>query len=396
MVATFKTEFFQISYFMRFAALILRSLLVFRTSQIVYFYVAFELSLIPITLIIMGWGYQPERLAASMALILYTITSSLPLLVTLILLAKLTTPSFFLVSPLMSLGSRARASIIIARLSLAFFVKLPMFLTHMWLPKAHVEAPVSGSIFLAAVLLKLGGMGLFRFMGFYQVNRFFCVIMRICLTGVVWVGLICTFNTDIKTIIAYSSVAHMALALAVVYSFRLEGRLAAALIFLTHGASSSFIFMQSFFLYTRCGTRSILLVGGSLWWSGLFAVMWFIACIGMMGAPPTANILGEVATMIILVHYSRLAIGFLIAGAFLAGAYSIFLFSFVYHTKKSKKMHLIPFHLIESRAAALHLYWLLGSLVVINWFFIYFYMIAGFYFRGGSVRRAFTRWNGDL
>ena len=81
-----------------------------------------------------------------------------------------------------------------------------------------------------------------------------------------------------------------------------------------------------------------------------------MACIGMIGAPPTANILGEVATIIILVHYFKLTIGFLIAGAFLAGAYSIFLFSFVYHTKKSKKINLLPFHLRERRAGVLHIY----------------------------------------
>ena len=101
---------------------------------------------------------------------LYTITSSLPLLLILILLTKSFTPSFFLIGVLVSLGGCVSTSVIIIRLSLAFLVKLPIFLTHMWLPKAHVEAPVAGSMFLAAVLLKLGGIGLFRFIRFYRAN----------------------------------------------------------------------------------------------------------------------------------------------------------------------------------------------------------------------------------
>lgn len=170
----------------------------------------FEITLFPILMIILGWGYQPERLSAGLALVIYTIIGSIPFLIYLILVTQTGHESFFQVKTSFTSGPLLEISFYL--IMLAFLVKLPIFLFHIWLPKAHVEAPVYGSIFLAGTLLKLGGIGLIRFRLFLNQTTSEKFIFISC-TSLVIVGLICSFNRDIKVIIAYSSVAHIALSL---------------------------------------------------------------------------------------------------------------------------------------------------------------------------------------
>jgi NADH-ubiquinone oxidoreductase chain 4 len=138
-------------------ALILRA--AFSAISPLFFYIIFEASLIPIRVIILGWGYQPERLSAVMAIMLYTMLASLPLLLVLFFLSNAGQGGFCLNTEI-SLTSSSSTTAFTACAFLAFLVKLPMFAVHLWLPKAHVEAPVGGSMFLAALLLKLGGFGI--------------------------------------------------------------------------------------------------------------------------------------------------------------------------------------------------------------------------------------------
>ena len=183
--------------------------IMFVVKRLIHFYFLFELSLIPIFLIIIGWGYQPERLTAGKSIFLYTACASLPLLVLLILMSS-NNPNVYGLFVHSIFYCSLNSNILSLFLILAFLVKFPLFGVHLWLPKAHVEAPVSGSIILAGILLKLGGFGVYRLSGVLSsINFILFITSSFGLVGGRVIALACVQQTDIKVLIAYSSVGHI-------------------------------------------------------------------------------------------------------------------------------------------------------------------------------------------
>lgn len=199
-------------------------------------------------------------------MLFYTVVASLPLLLlVLVLRAQLgRCVTDFPVN--LSFACPSDLSILLTlAASAGFLVKLPLFSAHLWLPRAHVEAPVEGSILLAAVMLKLGGQGLvivspLLFAG--KAIRMF--VARFSLAGGALMALLCLIVHDVKVLIAYSSVAHMALAISSTLTFTEGGMWAAVLAYLAHGVTSSALFLGANALYASHGSRNLLLIKGGL------------------------------------------------------------------------------------------------------------------------------------
>lgn len=304
----------------------------FTSGDLLSFYIFFEGSLIPIYLLIVGWGYQPERLQAGIYLLLYTIFASLPLLVSIFFVGNLLGGyRFFLLNFFFDSSFYVRFWFFFS--VFAFLVKLPAFYVHLWLPKAHVEAPVAGSIILAGVLLKLGCYGLIRFIGFFDgkvafLRRF---LVSLGLLGGLAVSFICLRQVDLKALIAYSSVSHIGLALGGLGSWGLWGYRSCLYTCIAHGLCSSGLFFLSGVVYERSSSRRIIINKGILEIMPRIAFWWFIYCIGNMAAPVVLNLVGELGLLGRILSFRFLSIIFLILFSFIGACYSLYLFSSIQH-----------------------------------------------------------------
>ena len=190
-------------------------IIAFSATEVLMFYIMFEATLIPTLILITRWGSQAERLNAGTYFLFYTLAGSLPLLVALLLLhnstgsLSLLTLQYSAPLPLATYADKLWW----ASCLLAFLVKMPLYGAHLWLPKAHVEAPVAGSMVLAAVLLKLGGYGMVRVLTTLEplTKELSYPFIIFALWGVIMTGSICLRQTDLKSLIAYSSISHMGL-----------------------------------------------------------------------------------------------------------------------------------------------------------------------------------------
>nr|YP_009695624.1 NADH dehydrogenase subunit 4 [Halicampus grayi]QEJ81999.1 NADH dehydrogenase subunit 4 [Halicampus grayi] len=305
-------------------------ILAFSATELIMFYVMFEATLIPTLLIITRWGNQTERLNAGTYFLFYTLAGSLPLLVALLLLQNnagtlsLLTIQFTNPMDLISYGDKLWW----VSCLLAFLVKMPLYGVHLWLPKAHVEAPIAGSMVLAAVLLKLGGYGMMRLMNILEplTKDLSYPFMMLALWGIIMTGSICLRQTDLKSLIAYSSVSHMGLVAAGILIQTPWGFTGALVLMIAHGLTSSALFCLANTNYERTHSRTMILARGLQMILPLMTTWWFIASLANLALPPLPNLMGELMIITSTFNWSPWTIVLTGFGTLITAGYSLYLF----------------------------------------------------------------------
>lgn len=309
--------------------LLLILILTFSTMNLFIFYLFFEIRLIPTLLLILGWGYQPERIQAGLYLLFYTLLASLPILLGIFYIYITNKRMSFIIINTFNFMN----FYLFIRFNIVFLVKFPIYLFHLWLPKAHVEAPIRGSIILAGIILKLGGYGIIRLMVLFQpiVNLFNLYFLIISILGGRLISLVCLRQRDIKSLIAYSSVAHIRLIIGGVITLNYWGLVGGLIIMVAHGLCSSGIFCLANISYERVISRRLFLNKGIINLMPSIRLWWFLLRSSNIAAPPSLNLLREIILLSSLIRWSKILIIILIIISFFRAAYSLFLYSYSQH-----------------------------------------------------------------
>jgi len=311
------------------AFLLMESLMlgVFAAQDLFLFYVFFEGGLIPMYLIIGIWG-GAERIKASYKFFLYTLLGSVLMLIAMLYMAGTAQTSSIPALMTYDFSPAAQKWLFLAFLA-SFAVKLPMWPVHTWLPDAHVQAPTAGSVILAGVLLKLGGYGFIRFSlpMFPDGSAMFVPLMfGLSAVAAIYTSLVALVQTDMKKLIAYSSVAHMAFVTFGLFAMNRQGIEGAMMVMLGHGLVSGALFLCVGVVYDRLHTRDIARYGGLSDNMPGYALLFMIFTMASIGLPGTSNFVGEFLSMVGTYKASTWAAIAACFSTILAAAYMLWLY----------------------------------------------------------------------
>nr|AFY14493.1 NADH dehydrogenase subunit 4 [Clupea harengus]AFY14714.1 NADH dehydrogenase subunit 4 [Clupea harengus]AFY15208.1 NADH dehydrogenase subunit 4 [Clupea harengus]AFY15286.1 NADH dehydrogenase subunit 4 [Clupea harengus] len=335
-------------------------ILAFGATEILMFYVMFEATLVPTLIIITRWGNQAERLNAGTYFLFYTLAGSLPLLVALLALQNSTGSLSMIIlnfNPPLALASWGDMMWWAACL-IAFLVKMPLYGVHLWLPKAHVEAPIAGSMVLAAVLLKLGGYGMIRMSTILDplTKEAAYPFIVLALWGIIMTGSICLRQTDLKSLIAYSSVSHMGLVAGGILIQTPWGLTGALILMIAHGLVSSALFCLANTSYERTHSRTMALARGMQMLFPLTATWWFVANLANLALPPLPNLMGEVMIITTMFNWSPWTLILTGLGTLITAGYSLYMFLMTQRGPVPEHIKgLTPYHTREHLLITLHL-----------------------------------------
>lgn len=327
-------------------------LLIFSALDLLIFYVFFEAVLIPMSLLIGLWGSRERKVRAFYLFFFYTLVGSLFMLLGILyLFAKTGSSSLeYLLTWNFTLEEQCW-------LWLSFFIsfasKVPVFPFHIWLPEAHVEAPTVGSVLLAGIMLKLGIYGLIRFSLnlFPDACLFFCPIVYLLgVTGIIYASLCAIRQTDLKRIIAYSSVAHMNLVVLGAFSFNVTGLEGCVLQSISHGFVSSGMFFIIGTLYERYHSRFVYYYGGLVHTMPIYSIMFFIFTMANIALPGTSSFIGEFLLLVGIYNSNTICSIAGTTGVMICGGYSLWLYNRIIfgslkanYTKKFKDINFREF-----------------------------------------------------
>jgi len=300
---------------------------VFAAQDIFLFYIMFEAGLIPMYLIIGVWGGD-NRIYASYKFFLYTLLGSVLMLIAIFWMIDQAGTTD--IPTLMQYDFPAGAQ---TWLWLAFFasfaVKMPMWPVHTWLPDAHVQAPTAGSVILAGVLLKMGGYGFIRFSlpMFPEASaQFAWLVFALSMVAVVYTSLVALVQSDMKKLIAYSSVAHMAIVTVGLFAFNVQGIEGAMMVMLGHGLVSGALFLCVGVIYDRLHTREINRYGGLSINMPKYALFFMLFTMASVGLPGTSNFIGEFLALAGIYQVSSWVALVCTTGIILGAAYMLYLY----------------------------------------------------------------------
>ena len=311
------------------AFLVLETLVigVFTALDLFLFYVFFEGTLVPMFIIIGVWGGQ-NRIYAAYKFFLYTLLGSVLMLLAMLWMAHTAGTTSIPALKTFAFSEQAQPLLWFAFFA-SFAVKMPMWPVHTWLPDAHVQAPTAGSVILAGILLKLGGYGfiLFNLPMFPQASQMFApIVFALSAIAVVYTSLVAFRQTDIKKLIAYSSVAHMGFVTMGIFAGNEQGVQGAIFQMLSHGLISGALFLCVGVVYDRMHTREIAFYGGLTSKMPWFAAIFLMFTMANVGLPGTSGFIGEILTMTGIYQVSTWTALFAASGVIFSAVYALTLY----------------------------------------------------------------------